>query len=562
MALLTGTLKPADTTLHIQDKYKQPGIESPESLLTLESLAPDYSNISTETDTQPVTEHPDSLTGCLAVSFLTDYYNKIHITPNPLQLGVIPSGITQTFEVWNSFLGDKVLSSITETNTDGIVLSVDNNDPTYTALESRIYTLTVSENGPVSITAEYQFNFPIPDTLYVFGTRSVLLINPPDWSKNYEESYQYMTNVLTSYNDKEQRVGLRNYPRLSIDYSAIISKVRYEFITAVMWKTSSFEFTIPYWSDSSKLTSEITSPTTTIAVDETDYRKFEIGKFIIITDLQVFEVLTIDSFTTNSITVTSPTSNSWDNVNTKVYPAVSVRFKSNPSIIPIKEDLFEAKFSFESAETISVDNTEISTLYRSIGILTDTSNWLKQHSTTYAKKVETIDSGTSKTKRVITVGETNSIIQKYNLYETTKLNVYNTLNYLMYRKGKLKPIWIPTWTSDLTLALPIDSIDTEIYINYIGLNTYYMSINKRDIMIKLNDGSQYFRRISNPIDQGDGTEKVSMDSSLPVSVALSDVRIICFVSLMRLNSDSIKITWRNERTIESELTFKSINHDL
>lgn len=562
MAILTGYVLPEDTSIFYPDPYKQPGLEAPETLKSVVAKISVNPYDTTETDTQPIAELTDNLDSCVAVSYLTDYYNQIHITPNPIQLGVIPNGVEQSFEVWNAFLVSKVLTSIVETNTIGITLSVENNDPTYVPLESRVYTLTVSENGPTNIQAEYLFNFPVPDTVYVFGIRSVLLMNAPDWPKNYVESYQFMTNIITSYNDKEQRIGLRKYPRLSIDYNVVISKYKYELLTAALWKTSSYEFTIPYWSDASLLTTSISAPTLTLDVDETTYRRFKVGKFLVITDLVNYETLPIDSFTSNTITLTSPTQYSWGTINTKVYPAVSVRFRSSPNIVPIKEDLFEATFNFESAETIDMDNTEISSLYRSIGILTDTSNWLKSHGTTYAKKIETIDSGTSISKRVFTVGETNSIVQKYNIYETTKTDIHSIISYLMYRKGKLKPIWVPTWTSDLTLALPIFTVDTEVYVNTIGIETYYFSINKRDIMIQLTDGSQYFRRISNPIDQNDGTEKFTIDSTLPVDVALSDVRIICFVSLMRLNSDSVKITWRNERTIESELTFKSINHDL
>jgi hypothetical protein len=60
-------------------------------------------------------------------------------------------------------------------------------------------------------------------------------------------------------------------------------------------------------------------------------------------------------------------------------------------------------------------------------------------------------------------------------------------------------------------------------------------------MIETLSGERYYRRIIESAVDSSGRETLLLDAPLPVQVGLDDVLRICFMSLMRLDQDSIEI---------------------
>lgn len=78
-------------------------------------------------------------------------------------------------------------------------------------------------------------------------------------------------------------------------------------------------------------------------------------------------------------------------------------------------------------------------------------------------------------------------------------------------------------------------------------------------MIETLSGERYYRRIIESAVDGSGRETLLLDAPLPAQVGLDDVLRICFMSLMRLDQDSIEIDHMTdiEGVSEVQVMFRS-----
>ncbi|MDA3835506.1 MAG: hypothetical protein PF495_19210, partial [Spirochaetales bacterium] len=110
--------------------YSLGGHDNLDYLATLDGYDPDtyllYGEaLSVPSLTDAYTFAPPVLatTGLLATvtpTYQQDYYDRIHITPNPLQMGNLLSEQIRQVYVWNAYTSSQLLSAFAELNTDGI----------------------------------------------------------------------------------------------------------------------------------------------------------------------------------------------------------------------------------------------------------------------------------------------------------------------------------------------------------------------------------------------------------------------------------------------------------
>ena len=129
-------------------------------------------------------------------------------------------------------------------------------------------------------------------------------------------------------------------------------------------------------------------------------------------------------------------------------------------------------------------------------------------------------------------------------------------------EGRRRPIWMCTDESDLVLTDPIGGADLTIKIEHIGYTTHLVyDIGRRDICIRLHDGTRFYRRITGSAELSATQEQLSIDAELGQAIALADVRMISWVELSRQEADSAEIAWRSSELVESLFTMRGLNHD-
>jgi hypothetical protein len=155
----------------------------------------------------------------IAKSFGTFFFDNVFLTPGAIDAGVVVPGAEFSFELWHSFTDAKLLAGGSETGAFGVELHGATSGILY-AFTPMTYVVSLNQaNGLIDYRAGFDFG---AGSVYSFNlTASMALVMPEriDWSTQPEISIQYLTEVIEAFDGTEQRISLRDAPRVSLNYS-------------------------------------------------------------------------------------------------------------------------------------------------------------------------------------------------------------------------------------------------------------------------------------------------------------------------------------------------------
>lgn len=502
-------------------------------------------------------------TGHNAGSFRNDYYYRVHVSPNPLDLGSVLSTTTTDIEVWNAYFQDNTLASITETNTDGMTLIEPVVTPyVFKGLEFRTYQISVTTDGPAIVNGQYDFNFSLSAlTLQVSGSRVTTFPFEPQWYKRIKERLEWSTDVMTAYDGSEQRVSLRREPRRTIEYDVTLNKADNQRADAMLVDWLARPFAVPMWMFGSKLTTAASISDLIVYLD-TDNKDFVVGNSIVfLTDSLTFETSEVVGITSTSITVDTALLNNHE-VGTKVYPIRIGRLQKKHSNKFLTRDADTSKMSFSFTKNDNVTSTESPNLYRSLPILEDRPNYSGPLKTDYEVKVTSIDNLFAEPYFDVESDHTK-ITSTFIWLKKSKADIHSLREWLHARRGKLNPIWVPTWKHDLTLVKDEVTGSTLLRVTH-TYRTLHVdgTYNRRDIMILMKGGSISYHRVSSSSIVVPGTEDLALTTSLPFDVAASDVDLICYLEMCRLSADAVEFEWITPDAVKLSVNFTTLYDDV
>lgn len=125
--------------------------------------------------------------------------------------------------------------------------------------------------------------------------------------------------------------------------------------------------------------------------------------------------------------------------------------------------------------------------------------------------------------------------------------------FLDARQGRVVPFWAPTYTGELVLAQAALSGQSALRVHATGYRPYLFPLPARQHLALLSaDGTFLRRKVTLAIDNGDGTDTLSLDAALTVDVTPATT-IVCFLTLCRLESDLVPIRWGKPGHAEASL---------
>jgi hypothetical protein len=114
-------------------------------------------------------------------------------------------------------------------------------------------------------------------------------------------------------------------------------------------------------------------------------------------------------------------------------------------------------------------------------------------------------------------------------------------HWLAFRRGRYAPFWMPTWRRDFSLVTAAGSSDTELIVADTGYTeSGFLTEARRHLAVIVAGGGArtvYPRRIEDAEDNGDGTETLTLESS--VGVALDSHVMLSHLVLARLADDIV-----------------------
>lgn len=507
--------------------------------------------------------------GVFQPGFGGDLFEKIIILPRVKAIGFVLSSTQFPVEVWNTFHDSaKSLESITVTGSGGITIANPFTLPkSIGAKGSIIFQAVIPGAGDVNIALDVVFAFAgISGTdMEVTGSRILVFSVEPDWENGVEESIEYLTNVLTAYNDSEQRRALRTQPRRGLKFTAQALDARSAAgMEALVWGWQHLPYGVPFWQDAQPLRTAISPGAVVLDVDTT-LRLFAPGGILVLfKDEFTFEALTIADMDDGSITLSAPTQFAWDaGAGTKVVPVFLGRLANSIELQRLwsQADSLDVEFTGEALQ-VSPAPTESLTQFKGFDVLEVAPNWIDGLNRTYKRSTVVMDSLTG-TITVDDKGGTPIISHDMPWWVDTHTGAAILRAFLFARLGRFRPFWVPTFDQDLVLSIGATSGNSVLTIKSINYTRFFFPDPARRYLALLDRTgiANRYVTVTGSTDNGDGTESLTLSAALTADVDVN-MTMISFLTFSRLQNDKNSIVWSSTEFAEATISIQEVPREL
>lgn len=511
----------------------------------------------TKGSTQPVSEFPRAIGGNRwnGTAFL-DIYNRLWVDPLRVDLGNVVSAQQRSVSLWNAFFVPRTLNQVTATGDDGVELTLPSAPPfEFAPLEQIFGTFAISTEGPPTVDATFTFDFDVADfVVHVVGIRIVAWTWEINWLDPLLERLEWKTDVQESYNGTEYRAELRSGPRTEWEFTFDVAEDQRRLFENVVFGWGARAWALPVWIDVSQLTEELPQGSTFIEVDTEGKDYEEEGLAIVIGPDQNYEAMGIETVSDGGLTLQDPTIATWP-VGSRIYPARSARLLDPRATARFHRNYARGLARFRSDEEI--DRPELlEQTYRSKPVMVREMNWREAPDIDYQRKIDTVDFEIGKLA-VVDESDIAAPVHRFIYTGMTRADSDYLRRWLYSRRGRFKGIWMPTWCDDLILATNIAEGAGAITVEACGIVSFTEEKpHRRDIRVQLKDGTVYYRRVTDPTKPVEGHERLVLNESFPGTIFIEDVERISWMHYVRLDTDTIEITWQNPEFCECVLTLR------
>lgn len=488
-----------------------------------------------------------------ARSYMDDLYYRIHVTPPILDLGNLLSSQVRTVSLWNAFLATVTVTNITETGAQGVTVTPPSSHPTtpfvLTALEETSYTLTVSLDGPPKLDAKVSWgNSEGQDvSIKIIGSRIVVFPFLPDWNAGIDETLSSRSSVLRSPNGEEQSISLREKMRRTYAFPYTLRNEQAQQAENLLFGWQSRLYGVPAWPEQAYLTAAAASGTDTLSFS-TLGRSFVPGSLLLIfsgKNSVAGEVREIQSVTSSSVVLSNPLVGTWG-AGSRVVPILLGAAAPQLQGVRLVPNLLQIAVLFDLEPSTTDDNAAVvppAATYRGYEVYLGRTNWRDNLAFSSQSDVIRIDFQTGIFQLQPQSGF-SSLGRSHEWFLKSMPAVSEFRSWLKRRKGKTVGVWMPSATDDFTLSGVIGAASISILVI---TNGYALMVNqnalRRDVYVRLKNGSYFIRRIIDSQDLGNNQTSLTLDAAFGETINPEDVLQFSFLSFYRLAGDDNVIHW-------------------
>ena len=499
------------------------------------------------------------LAGGFLRTTIYDWYYRIHVVPTTIALGNLSGDTTRSILVWNAFFDNVSLESVTLTGgVDGIQISEPVIPPTVIGpLRSLTYVVSVSAEGPAIIGATVTWTIDgVEYPVQITGRRSVLFPFSPQWRTAVRETLTWTTTVIRAWAGNEQRQSVAWYPRRALAYSFQVRDEDARALDAVLFGWYGRFYSLPLWHEASGLFSAVPVGGSALSVDTTRMSIAVGSSLVLYASAQSYEVVEVLTYGAGFVNIKGETASAWP-ANTKVIPCVpampQATINTSRPVPGVAQGSVEMLVD-PSTPLLRLSGGSAPALYRGEELYTRETDWASALSVPVEANRLVLDGGLGPV-RVIRKGDYPILGRSYRWVNRDRAASDALRAFFARRSGRFSPFWMPSGTEDFVLAEPTDPVSTAITVrkSQYGALVWPSKV-RRDIIIKLRNGTIYTRRITDVADAPSASVLV-LDQSFGQSIDPAEVKRISYLGLYRLAEDSITFNWHTNHVsiVETDL---------
>ncbi len=363
------------------------------------------------------------------------------------------------------------------------------------------------------------------------------------------ETLQWKTEVLRCPS-AEQRLCLRNVPRISVEYEFHLLPQEIEAATVMARTWTLDEFLIPLWNEYHSA-GGVDAGATSFNVDTT-IRRFQVGQYGFIIgsngNYEVFEVTALDD--------TSITFDAIDDSysNALIMPCYPCHIVGDFSFRKYAAQFFTTQQEFIIDTNMNLTAAQPYEEYNDSYVVTDRpvlSSSIEESNTREYEQFDNIAGPVHYTESYNYPVTTGRLSWSFN----TLAEVRAFQEWLYYVRGKQGSFYVPRWTMDFIIEN--SATDTQDYLA-VTANTALDDSYIGHICIVKTDGTLLFAEIVSWEDVDDTSRLIYLDSALGVSLIVDEVEMICRMPKMRFNSDSIEFSHAGAKVCDVKIAIMEV----
>ena len=476
-------------------------------------------------------------------AFVDDFYYRIHISPQRLDLGNVVSDQSTDLFVWNAWLEPRTLNSITGTD-EGVLVTGQPSPPLLVAaLSERLWKLTVTPLGQPTLDTVIRWNFEGGESvgIRVTANRIIGWTFAPDWADGVIERLSSATDILQSESAAEQRRALRQAPRREFEASMYVEGRERQLLDLVLRGWSARTWAVPLWHEIQLLRSVVPAGTQFVPCD-TAFLDFRAGGLAMLRGESAFtsETVAVEQVLDNGLQLARATQMEWP-AGTRLYPVRSAQLVEEPSLTRLTDMAISADVHFLVVEPCDWSAVMPGTLYRGHPVFESRPDESEDLTHKLSRLLLTLDNGSALPLYTDTADRALSVVghRWIDLGREARADVRS---FIYAMRGRQKAVWVPTHADDLTLAGPVTEVSTTLGVLNCGYTRFASAKpGRRDVRIELRDGTAIHRRITGSVELSQEIEQLALDSALGRQIQPADVARISWLALFRFDSDTQEI---------------------
>ncbi|MDF2394862.1 hypothetical protein GWQ44_04890 [Pseudomonas sp. 3MA1] len=469
------------------------------------------------------------------------FFDNVFVSPPVIDAGLITGGESFEFSIWHSYRSSLQLAGVTESGADGVDLDGIRSGRVASFVSSAYSVFLNQASGDLSYRASFDFGQAGSYSFQLSATMAIVLHFSVDWSMQPKLRHSYLTEVIESWNGSEQRISLRDQPRLSATYQYGLADADQYLFSSLVGNFSG-QYLVPIWPMQSEIAEPVARFDSKAVV--TDLSAWVVpGCRVMLSDADTWEICVVASVAGGEVMFSD---------------LVKKNYRSGSRIVPISQawisedvsstthgmdvEVTGASFDFDEVELHRPEPVDDFTIFNGRRVLDVRPDRSKDCTLQYKRLRETLDPSTG--RRYIhdrVQGAVKYLQYSWRFFGQIFRKRFD--DFAELERGAQGEFYIESPLVAMQLAKDVEASTLEIiivqanYKNFLKSNTFAPAI-----ALKLYNGTVLYRNVNSAIQGQDNTEVVTLHE--PVNnIRMEDVEYIAPLFLGRFESDEFAQTF-------------------
>lgn len=402
------------------------------------------------------------------------------------------------------------------------------------------------------------------------------------------EKWEYLTDIITSYNGKEQRIKIRQYPRhfLSYNYPAM-NKYQAQWLRGLGRMRQSDTYYIPMWHTPVYLSEDhiagralYIEKECMMSLDQAEW--IEIFVHDDVNQDSVNTVWKVHEYLDGIIGLEKRIDKFLNKKNTWIFPLKRCSVQPMNGLQYVYANGSDVTYDFEDL-LLKPDALHIPYKYltdyehyrqrnrwhlpeklNGRDVLTISPQWVEDNSVTLSvdKAVNRLDNETGK----FIYDLKNSMSYDIHTLELSliyKQSISNMIRFFKRVCGRYKSFYAPTWVNDIEVLEDIRAHDNFVYTSWNKISSFYLS-NKRPkkLVIFTKDWQSYILDImtySYATRKGVRVGKVIFTKPTGFNLLVNNILMCSYMNLVRFDSDELQLNYESNNVANTTLVMREVD---